>query len=112
MAHGAAIDHAHRRAASKSAGDESFIGTVDIIKRKGFFAHRDASFTAHADDVAARDAGDALFTRGSPNLTTAHDEEVSGVAGGNKAVRIEHQGFIITSIGRLDASRDAVEFGM
>ena len=47
-----------------------------------------------------------------PDLAAAHDEEMRRVAGGDEAMRIEHQRFVGSGIGRLDAGGDAVELGV
>ena len=52
-----------------------------------------------------------LAARG-PHLAAAHDKKVRRVAGGDEAVRVEHQCLVRSRLGRLDAGGDAVELGV
>jgi hypothetical protein len=44
--------------------------------------------------------------------TAAYDEEVGGVAGGNKAARVEHEGLVGTGVDRLDEGLDQIQTRM
>ena len=58
---------------------------------------------------AARDPAEAIFAAGGPNLALADDEEVRRIAGRDESMRVEHQRFVGTRLGRLDRGEDAVE---
>ena len=64
---------------------------------------------AQLDDVATGDPAEAVVAGGSPDCAIFDDEEVGGVAGGDEAVRIEHEGLVNAGVGGLDAGHDAVQ---
>ena len=108
----AAVDLAHRYRAGKGAGDEGFVGAIDIVEREVALEDRNAVVAAQADHVAAGDARNAVTARRRPHFAAPDDEEMRRVAGRDEAMRVEHQPFVGAGIVGLDAGGDAVELRM
>src|SRR5436190_15243042 len=110
MPYGAAINLAHRDETGKGSGDEGFVGPINVIKRELFFENWNAVVLAEADQVAAGNARNAVLPGRRPDFAAPHNEEVGGVAGGDKAQRIEHERLVGAGVHGLHASSDAIEF--
>lgn len=72
---------------------------------------------AESQDVGPRDPWHLVLVGGGPDPLHAihagnHDKKVCGVAGGHKAVGVEHEGLIRAHCVGLNAGRDAVELGV
>ena len=105
----AAIDLAHRDDAGEGAGDERFVGAIDVGQREVLFERRDARIPSDFQNHPARDPAEAIFAARRPHLALADDEEVGRIAGGDEAVRVEHQRFVGARLRRLDRGEDAVQ---
>ena len=67
---------------------------------------------AQRDDVATGDATEAEIAARSPDFAMADNKKMGRVAGCDKTVRIQHQRFVGTGLGRLNAGGDAVQLGV
>ena len=73
--------------------------------------NRNTGIAAKLDDDAARDASETVIAGRGPDFALPNDEEVRGVAGGNKSVRIKHQRFVGAGLCGLYAGGDAIDLG-
>src|SRR5262245_29262581 len=76
MANGPAVDLSDRAEPCEGAGDKGFIRSVHVIKRERLLEHRNTVFAAKADDIAACDPRDAVFTCRGPHFGTTHDKKM------------------------------------
>ena len=95
---------------AESACEKGLVGSVGIHEREISFKNRDVICAAQVDDLLTRDAVHAVVAGRGPNRTFANNEEVAGVGGVHKAVRVKHQGFVGTCLFGLKAGNDAVQF--
>ena len=84
------------------------IGTIDIGEAEILLKNRDSVLFAEPDNNAPGDAVQAVIPARSPYFSFFDDKKMGRITGRNKAMRIEHEGFVGTGSGGLDACSNTV----
>ncbi len=107
---GAAVDLAHRHQFGTGAGEEAFLGGMEVIGGQRLLLYRDVLFARETQDQGSGDTGQgALAHRWSLQHAIAHDEQVVGSALGHSACAIEHHRLVGAGAIGLDACQDVVQ---
>mmetsp|Transcript_18710 Transcript_18710/g.31892 ORF Transcript_18710/g.31892 Transcript_18710/m.31892 type:complete len:206 (+) Transcript_18710:755-1372(+) len=94
------------------ARHKHLICTVDLCEAVVQFAAGDVHGGTQLDHRGPGDALHLILGGWGPHLTLSDDEEVDAVAGGHKAVGVQHQRLIRPRLLCLDACCDAVELAV
>src|SRR3954468_20148042 len=108
----ATVDGVHRNDPGERPGHERLVRGVDVGEAEKPFLARDPGLVAYAEHVAAGDAAEAVRAVRRPYLAPAYDEEVCRVAGGDEALRVEHQRLVVAGLVGLDARGDVVQLAV
>lgn len=95
--------------AAQCAGHESLIRGIDFGQREVLFAHHLARAAPDLHDLAPGDAVEATCPGRGPQLSSAQDEEVRGIAACDKAAIIQHQCLIRAHVDGLDQRLNKIQ---
>lgn len=109
-ADGSAVDFGDGGDFGGGAGEEAFIGDVQIMPLERFFGAGDLKFFAELDDHGAGDAFEnAIVGGGRGDVAVADDENIVGGALGDVAVVIEHDRLGHAGVGGFDFGENVVQ---
>ncbi len=105
-----AVDAFDRDQFGAGAGEEAFIGGVEVVGSEASFMGGNVVVTGQFEDQPAGDAGECTVGGGGcEQFAMADDEEVVGGAFGDVALGIEQDGFVGAGVVGFDPGEDVVE---
>src|SRR5690606_17403914 len=107
----AVVDFADGRDLGGGAGEEGFVGDVDVVARQALGDHLQSQVGRQRVHGGAGDAGEGGGDLGFADHAVLDDEDVLAGAFGHEALGVEQQGLVVAVLQGLGVGDDGVGVG-